>query len=60
LQYLDILFVLGQEALTVSQLHDQLKLAITWNRSDVAEEKIFRPDVEWPSGQCIPSSPIHH
>lgn len=29
---------------------DQLKLALTWNRVDVAEEKIFTPDTDWPSG----------
>lgn len=27
---------------------DQLKLALTWNRVDVAEEKIFTPDTDWP------------
>jgi len=27
---------------------DQLKLALTWNRVDVAEEKIFTPDADWP------------
>ena len=27
---------------------DQLKLALTWNRIDVAEEKIFTPDTDWP------------
>lgn len=26
---------------------DQLKLALTWNRVDVAEEKIFTPDTDW-------------
>ena len=31
----------------VSQM-DQLKLALTWNRVDVAEEKIFTPDTDWP------------
>ena len=31
----------------VSQI-DQLKLALTWNRVDVAEEKIFTPDTDWP------------
>ena len=35
---------LGQGA---SQM-DQLKLALTWNRVDVAEEKIFTPDSDWP------------
>ena len=35
---------LGQGA---SQM-DQLKLALTWNRVDVAEEKIFTPDADWP------------
>ncbi|KAJ7392349.1 hypothetical protein OS493_012008 [Desmophyllum pertusum] len=29
---------------------DQLKLALTWNRVDVAEDKIFTPDTDWPSG----------
>ena len=27
---------------------DQLKLALTWNRVDVAEDKIFTPDTDWP------------
>lgn len=35
--------------LGVSQM-DQLKLALTWNRVDVAEEKIFTPDTDWPNG----------
>ena len=35
---------LGQGA---SQM-DQLKLALTWNRVDMAEEKIFTPDADWP------------
>ena len=30
---------------------DQLKLALTWNRVDVAEEKIFTPDTDWPVGE---------
>lgn len=33
--------------LGVSQM-GQLKLALTWNRVDVAEEKIFTPDTDWP------------
>ena len=32
---------------------DQLKLALTWNRVDVAEEKIFTPDTDWPVSQEI-------
>ncbi|KAK3094835.1 hypothetical protein FSP39_006870 [Pinctada imbricata] len=28
----------------------QLKLALTWNRSDIAQEEIFREDVLWPMG----------
>ena len=34
----------------VHQLRDQLKLAITWNRCDIAEEKIFNRSIEWPTG----------
>ena len=41
----------GQGATNLDQLHDQLKLALTWNRSDVAEEKIFTQDISWPTGQ---------
>ncbi|ELT87598.1 hypothetical protein CAPTEDRAFT_226576 [Capitella teleta] len=40
----------GQGAIDTKQLHDQLKLAITWNRCDIAEEKIFNLDMEWPTG----------
>lgn len=32
---------------------DQLKLALTWNRVDVAEEKIFTPDADWPVSDNI-------
>ena len=32
---------------------DQLKLALTWNRVDVAEEKIFTPDADWPVSENI-------
>ena len=32
---------------------DHLKLALTWNRVDVAEEKIFTPDTNWPVSQEI-------
>ena len=31
-------------------LFAQLKLALTWDRSDVAEEKIFNKDISWPDG----------
>ena len=40
---------LGQGA----SLMDQLKLALTWNRVDVAEEKIFTPDADWPVSENI-------
>ena len=30
---------------------DHLKLALTWNRVDVAEEKIFTPETDWPVSQ---------
>lgn len=32
---------------------DQLKLALTWDRVDVAEEKIFTPNTDWPVSQEI-------
>lgn len=32
---------------------DQLKLALTWNRVDVAEEKIFTPDTDWPVSETL-------
>ena len=32
---------------------DQLKLALTWNRVDMAEEKIFTPDADWPVSDNI-------
>ena len=41
---------LGQGAKNLDQLHDQLKLALTWNRTDIAEEDIFTLDINWPSG----------
>ncbi len=40
----------GQGATNLQQIHDQLKLALTWNRSDVAEEKIFALNHNWPTG----------
>ena len=46
----NILFVctfLGQGA----KNEDQLKLAFTWNRSDIAEEKIFVKSYEWAPGE---------
>ena len=49
---------LGQGA---SQM-DQLKLALTWNRVDVAEEKIFTPDTDWPVSKNEMHTPYnkHH
>ncbi|XP_062593993.1 transient receptor potential cation channel subfamily M member-like 2 [Saccostrea cucullata] len=29
---------------------NQLKLALTWDRADIAQEEIFREDVLWPTG----------
>ena len=38
----------------------QLKLALMWNRVDIAREEIFREDVLWEQGRCssnqVPSS----
>ncbi len=46
--------VAGQGAKDVTQLRDQLRLALTWNRSDVAEEKIFTDTTMWPQGYfCV-------
>ena len=53
LKGLIILFVFtfaGQGATHIEQLLEQLTLALTWNRSDVAEEKIFNSDINWPQG----------
>jgi hypothetical protein len=30
---------------------NQLKLALTWDRADIAQEEIFREDVLWPTGK---------
>lgn len=30
---------------------NQLKLALTWDRADIAQEEIFREDVFWPKGK---------
>lgn len=38
---------------TTTQLLEQLKLALTWNRSDIAEEKIFSQNVTWPTGRIL-------
>ena len=38
---------------SVASKIDQLKLTLTWNRVDVAEEKIFTPDTDWPVRQEI-------
>ncbi|CAL1527369.1 unnamed protein product [Lymnaea stagnalis] len=35
---------------TNSSLENQLKLALTWNRADIAQEEIFREDVIWKEG----------
>ncbi|CAH1785123.1 unnamed protein product [Owenia fusiformis] len=40
----------GQGASTPEQHLDQLKLALTWNRSDIAADKIFTDDITWPQG----------
>ncbi|KAK3596566.1 hypothetical protein CHS0354_010445 [Potamilus streckersoni] len=36
--------------MTESERLNQLGLALTWNRVDIAQEEIFREDVLWPSG----------
>ena len=45
----------GQGAKDENQLKDQLKLALTWNRSDIAEEKIFTDSTIWSQGKYISS-----
>jgi len=30
---------------------EQLQLALTWNRSDVAEDKLFNQENMWPEGK---------
>uniref|UniRef100_A0A2C9KDE9 TRPM SLOG domain-containing protein n=1 Tax=Biomphalaria glabrata TaxID=6526 RepID=A0A2C9KDE9_BIOGL len=33
-----------------ASMENQLNLALTWNRADIAQEEIFREDVIWPDG----------
>ena len=40
-------------------LFAQLKLALTWDRSDVAEEKIFNKDISWPDGETLRDSALN-
>ncbi|KAL3863125.1 hypothetical protein ACJMK2_004897 [Sinanodonta woodiana] len=40
----------GNTSMTESERLNQLGLALTWNRVDIAQEEIFREDVLWPSG----------
>ena len=41
----------GASEKDTDQLYEQLTLALTWNRSDVAEEKIFNKDINWPESK---------
>ena len=41
----------GASEKDTSVLHKQLMLALTWNRSDIAEEQIFNKDINWPEGE---------
>ena len=52
--------VSGQAATSIHQLHDQLALALTWNRSDIAEEKIFNKDINWPPGMGNASADMQY
>lgn len=40
----------GQGATEPEQLKDQLQLALAWNRSDIAAEKILLEDITWETG----------
>ena len=41
-----------------SQRLTQLKLALTWNRVDIAQEEIFREDVHWKQGKIFFTPPL--
>ena len=43
-------FVSAYAGADESQRLTQLKLALTWNRVDIAQEEIFREDVHWKQG----------
>lgn len=37
---------------------DQLTLALTWNRSDIAAEKILTDDITWEPGMTLPGNQV--
>lgn len=45
------MLVLAKGNVEEQQRLDQLKLALTWNRTDIAEEKIFKDDQCWSQGK---------
>ena len=50
LQLLKIFLISAYSGADESQRLSQLKLALTWNRVDIAQEEIFREDVHWKQG----------
>ena len=49
-----VLFDPAEGNTLMDQLKSQLRLALTWNRSDIAEDKIFTgtSEVQWKTGVC--------
>ena len=50
--------VLAYAGADESQRLTQLKLALTWNRVDIAQEEIFREDVHWKQGKTLLTPPL--
>ena len=51
--FLICLFV-AKKGADEEQRLSQLKLALTWDRVDIAQEEIFREDVLWSTGKLSP------
>ena len=43
--------ILANTGADESERLKQLKLALTWNKVDIAQEEIFREDVQWSKGR---------
>ena len=53
-----VLYVTAYAGADESQRLTQLKLALTWNRVDIAQEEIFREDVHWKQGKIFFTPPL--
>jgi hypothetical protein len=46
-------FISAKKGADEEQRLSQLKLALTWDRVDIAQEEIFREDVLWSTGLLL-------